>query len=303
MKNKLIVIIGPTASGKTDFSIALAKKLKTEILSADSRQFYKEMKIGTASPTLAELAQAPHHFVGHLSVTDNYSVGQYENDALTLLNKLFQKHEMLILSGGSGLYIDAVLQGLNKFPDVPAEVRNLVERLFKDEGLPAIQQLLREKDPAYHSRVDLQNPRRLSRALEICLSTGKPYSSFLSHEKSPRFFSHFLVGLQPERSKLYKKIDARVDKMISNGLEAEVRTLLPYKNTTALQTLGYREWFDYFEGKATRQETLNAIKQNSRRYAKRQFTWFKKYDALWFDPDHTSDDDRIKEILKKIDHS
>lgn len=297
---KLLVVLGPTASGKTALSIALAQKLQTEILSADSRQFFKEMQIGTAAPTPEELALAPHHFVGHLSVTDNYSVGQYEIDALKVLKNLFQQNDTAILTGGSGLYIDAVLYGLNKFPDTKPESRVFLEKKLKNEGISTLQQMLLENDPEYYDRVDLQNPRRLIRALEVCLSTGKPYSSFLNSEKKPRAFKPVLVGLLPERSRLYKKIDHRVDKMIGDGLEEEVRSLLPYKNTNALQTVGYREWFAYFDGNATYNETVTRIKQNSRRYAKRQFTWLKKYDVLWFDPDLTTQQQRIEAILKKI---
>lgn len=297
---KLLVVLGPTASGKTALSIALAQKLQTEILSADSRQFFKEMQIGTAAPTPEELALAPHHFVGHLSVTDNYSVGQYEIDALKVLKNLFQQNDTAILTGGSGLYIDAVLYGLNKFPDTKPESRVFLEKKLKNEGISTLQQMLLENDPEYYDRVDLQNPRRLIRALEVCLSTGKPYSSFLNSEKKPRAFKPVLVGLLPERSRLYKKIDHRVDKMIGDGLEEEVRSLLPYKNTNALQTVGYKEWFAYFDGNATYNETVTRIKQNSRRYAKRQFTWLKKYDVLWFDPDLTTQQQRIEAILKKI---
>lgn len=296
----LLVVLGPTASGKTALSIALAQKLQTEILSADSRQFFKEMQIGTAAPTPEELAEASHHFVGHLSVTDKYSVGQYETDALHLIDKLFQENNILILTGGSGLYVDAVLDGLNKFPDVKEETRIFLEHKFKKEGIATLQQMLLENDSEYYNKVDLQNPRRLIRALEVCHSTGKPYSSFLNSEKKPRAFKPVLVGLLPERSRLYKKIDKRVDKMIDNGLEEEVRGLLPHKNVNALQTVGYREWFAYFEGKATYPETVALIKQNSRRYAKRQFTWLKKYNALWFDPDLTTQEQLMEAILKKI---
>lgn len=297
---KLLVVLGPTASGKTAMSIALAQKLQTEILSADSRQFFKEMKIGTAAPTPEELVQAPHHFVGHLSVTDNYSVGQYEIDALKVLENLFQQNDTVILTGGSGLYIDVVLYGLNKFPDTKPETRVFLEQKLKNNGVKALQQMLLKNDPEYYDRVDLQNPRRLIRALEVCLSSGKPYSSFLNKEKNSRSFKTILVGLLPDRSKLNNKIDNRVDKMILDGLEDEVRGLLPFKNANALQTVGYREWFAYFDGKATYNETVACIKQNSRRYAKRQFTWLKKYDALWFDPDLTTQEQRIEATLKKI---
>lgn len=297
----MLVILGPTASGKTALSIALAQHFSTAIISADSRQFYKEMPIGTAAPTAQELAAAPHYFVQHLSVTQSYSVGQYEAEVADFLSKSFLHQPLLILSGGSGLYIDAVLNGLNQFPDIPSTVRQQLNQLFKQEGLEALQKMLKEKDPAYFEKVDAQNPRRLIRALEVCLSSGRPYSSFLTPTKPKRDFSPVIIGLNPDRKALYQRIDERVDAMLTAGLETEVRALLPYKHTNALQTLGYREWFDYFDGKKSYERVVEEIKQNSRRYAKRQLTWFKRYPATWFDPLTTKQADMVQRIAELIE--
>ncbi|PKP43781.1 MAG: tRNA (adenosine(37)-N6)-dimethylallyltransferase MiaA [Bacteroidetes bacterium HGW-Bacteroidetes-13] len=286
MKSRyLISIIGPTAIGKTALAIRLATIFDTDIISADSRQFFKEMKIGTAVPTSEELNVAKHHFIGHKSISDEYSVGHFEEEAIPLINKLFEKKNALILVGGSGLYIDAVLFGLDKFPEVDAKYRLQLDALLRENGIEALHKLLQEKDPIYLEKVDRNNPHRLIRALEVCLSSGKPYSSFLNQKKIKRNFQHLIIGLETEREKLYRRINKRVDQMVSDGLEAEAKSLYPYKQLNALQTVGYQEFFDFFDGKISKVEAIESIKQNTRRFAKRQITWFKKYDATWFEGD------------------
>ena len=286
MKSRyLISIIGPTAIGKTALAIRLATIFDTDIISADSRQFFKEMKIGTAVPTSEELNVAKHHFIGHKSISDEYSVGHFEEEAIPLINKLFEKKNALILVGGSGLYIDAVLFGLDKFPEVDAKYRLQLDALLRENGIEALHKLLQEKDPIYLEKVDRNNPHRLIRALEVCLSSGKPYSSFLNQKKIKRNFQHLIIGSETEREKLYRRINKRVDQMVSDGLEAEAKSLYPYKQLNALQTVGYQEFFDFFDGKISKVEAIESIKQNTRRFAKRQITWFKKYDATWFEGD------------------
>lgn len=279
----LISIIGPTAIGKTALAIRLATIFDTDIISADSRQFFREMKIGTAMPSPEELDAAKHHFIGHKSISDEYSVGHFEEEAIPLINRLFEKKNALILVGGSGLYIDAVLFGLDKFPEVDAKYRLQLDALLRENGIEALQKLLQEKDPVYLEKVDRNNPHRLIRALEVCLSSGKPYSSFLNQKKTKRNFQHLIIGLETEREKLYERINKRVDQMISDGLEAEAKSLYPNKQLNALQTVGYQEFFDFFDGKISKEEAIQSIKQNTRRFAKRQITWFKKYDATWFE--------------------
>ncbi|MDP2061296.1 MAG: tRNA (adenosine(37)-N6)-dimethylallyltransferase MiaA [Flavobacteriaceae bacterium] len=286
MKSRyLISIIGPTAIGKTALAIRLATIFDTDIISADSRQFFKEMKIGTAAPTSEEMVAAKHHFIGHKSISDEYSVGHFEEEAIPLINKLFENKNALILVGGSGLYIDAVLFGLDKFPEVDAKYRLQLDALLRENGIEALQKLLQQKDPVYLEKVDRNNPHRLIRALEVCLSSGKPYSSFLNQKKIKRDFQHLIIGLETEREKLYQRINKRVDQMVSDGLEAEAKSQYPNKQLNALQTVGYQEFFDFFDGKISKEEAIESIKQNTRRFAKRQITWFKKYDATWFEGD------------------
>ena len=278
---KLLYVAGPTASGKTSLAIALAKHFKSVILSCDSRQFYREMNIGTAVPTKEELKQVPHHFVQHLSVHDPYSVGDYTRDALTLLPRLFQKHEVVIMVGGSGMYADAVMYGLDEFPEVDPAIRPQLTVIYQQEGIEVLQDLLREHDLRHYQIVDKQNPHRLIRALEVSLSTGKPYSSFLGKKQSPDFFTAKTVIIDWERDQLYERINQRVEIMIKAGLEEEARDLLEHQQLNALQTVGYREWFSHFNGQWNREKTIEEIKKNSRRYAKRQTTWFRRAtDAL-----------------------
>ena len=295
-KPKLIYIAGPTASGKTALAIALAQHFETEIISCDSRQFYKEMSIGTAVPSDEELNTVPHHFIQHLSIVDNYSVGDYRTDVLKSLKKLFKKHNTLIMVGGSGLYADAVMQGLDEFPEVDPAVRPQLMAIFQQEGIEILQDLLRQHDIHHYQRVDRNNPHRLIRALEITLSSGKPYSSFLGKRVAPDFFDSQTIVIDWEREKLYERINTRVDQMIEMGLVDEAQGLYPQKNLNALQTVGYRELFAYFDGKIDEKFALEEIKKNTRRYAKRQVTWFRKYEGAIRFQAESSVNDLIKQL-------
>lgn len=279
----LIYIAGPTGVGKTKTAIGLAKAFDTEIISCDSRQFYKEMKIGTAIPTEEELAAVTHHFIQSISVEQVYTVADFENEAIATIEKLFDKKDTLIMVGGSGMYADAIMFGMDEFPEIPDEVRNQIRLFYETHGLEGLQELLREKDPKYYSRVDINNPMRLLRALEVCIASDKPYSSFLGQDRPERSFVSKMIILHCPRTVLYEKINARVDQMIKDGLEEEVSALIPFRDKAALRTVGYKELFPYFEGKCSLEEAVREIKKNTRRYAKRQITWFKKYDnALCF---------------------
>lgn len=284
MSKTLITIVGPTAIGKTSLSIELAKHYKTEILSADSRQFFKEMSIGTAVPSQEELEAAPHHFIQQISIEDTYSVGHYERDALKLLDELFSEHDVLILVGGSGLYVDAVLNGLDQFPEVTTGTRAKLEELLKTKGTAELQRLLQKKDPAYFQEVDIHNTQRVMRALEVCISSGKSFSSFRNQPKKPRDFHSIKIGLTANREIIYDRINKRVDIMINEGLLEEVKGLLSRKRLNALQTVGYRELFEYLEGDITLEKAIENIKTNTRRFAKRQLTWYRKDPKVhWFD--------------------
>jgi tRNA dimethylallyltransferase len=285
----LIYIAGPTGVGKTKTAIALAKAFDTEIISCDSRQFYKEMKIGTAVPTEEELAAVPHHFIQSKSIEEAYTVADFEKEAMATIEELFDKKDTLIMVGGSGMYADAVMFGMDEFPEVPQEVRNQIRLFYETHGLQGLQELLREKDPKYYTRVDINNPVRLLRALEVCIASDQPYSSFLGQERPERSFVSKMIILHCPRTVLYDKINARVDKMMKDGLEEEARALIPFKDYAALRTVGYKELFPYFDGESSLEEAINEIKKNSRRYAKRQITWFKKYDnALCFPANTTT---------------
>ena len=273
---QLIVIGGPTASGKTSTAIQLAQHFKTEILSCDSRQFFREMNIGTAKPNTEELAAVKHHFINSRSIQEDYSVGDYERDAIELLEKLFQQHDRLILVGGSGLYIQAVCEGLDQFPDVPNEIRDAVEQDFLENGLSYLQNELQEIDPTYYAQVDHQNPHRLMRAISVYRASGQAFSSFRKQAKTQRNFTPIYILLEWEREQLYERINQRVDLMLEEGLEEEVRSLVPYQHLTSLQTVGYQEFFNYFNGEIDRSEAIRLIKRNTRRYAKRQMTWFRR---------------------------
>ncbi len=284
VKPLLVCVVGATAIGKTAMAIEIARSFNTEILSADSRQFYNEMRIGTAVPTSEELQAAPHHFIQHKSITETYTVGDFETEALHLLNKLFLKHKLVVLAGGSGLYVDAVVKGLDYFPQIPQGIREELNREYQEKGITFLQTQLQQTDPTYFSQVDIENPHRLMRSIEVYRASGKPYSSFLNKEKKPRFFDTLFIGLQTERPVLYNRINQRVDNMMKEGLLREVESLLPYKHYNALQTVGYKELFDFLEGTVSLEEAVSEIKKNTRRFAKRQGTWFRKNkDIQWFD--------------------
>lgn len=282
----LIVIAGPTASGKTAFAIKVAKALNTVILSADSRQFYKEMSIGTAAPTEEELSQAKHYFVHHISIEDKYDVADYERDAIQLLEELFKTHDVVVMTGGSGLFIDAVCNGIDAMPDVEPEIRERVEKLYRDEGLHGMQEVLRRLDPEYFAIVDQQNPRRLQRALEVCYQTGKPFSSFRSGETVKRDFTIKKYALLWDRQALIKRIDKRVDMMMEQGLLEEAKSLYPKRHLNALNTVGYKELFAYLDGSCTLEDAVEQIKIHTRQYAKRQMTWLRKDNSYsWIMPE------------------
>lgn len=276
-KKHLIVLGGATATGKTAVAVRLAQALGTEVLSADSRQFYREMTIGTAKPSQEELGGVPHHFLDFRSVSEPYSVGDFERDALQVLEQIFQKKNLAILVGGSGLYLRAVYAGLDEFPSISSETKARVLAGEETGGLAWLQAQVAECDPVYFARVDRLNPARLRRALEVCFESGRPYSDFLTREKPRRNFETHLILLELPREELYARINARVDRMVAAGLEAEARALLPYRELPALHTVGYEEWFGFFDGTCTREETIEKIKQHSRNYAKRQATWFRKH--------------------------
>jgi len=282
----LIVIIGPTAIGKTELCIELAEALNTEIISADSRQIYKELNIGTAKPGKEELERVPHHFIGTKSIHDYYTAGMFELDVLELLEDLFKKHNQIIMTGGSGLYINAVCEGIDALPRVDPEIRNKLIEQYEKEGIQSLRHDLKKLDPDYYEIADLKNPKRLLKALEITVMTGKPYSSFLTRPKKERPFNILKIGLNKDREELYEAINKRVDKMIDEGLPEEAKELYKHKGANALNTVGYKELFDYFDGNITYQRAIELIKRNTRRYAKRQLTWFSKDEEIeWFHPD------------------
>jgi tRNA dimethylallyltransferase len=289
-KKHLIVIGGPTASGKTALAIRLAQHFSTEIVSADSRQFYREMTIGTAKPTPEELAIVKHYFINNLSIHDNYSVGDFEQDTVTILDSIFEKNKYAIIVGGTGLYLKAVCEGLDVFPITPLSIRSEFEALFEEKGIEYLQKMLQAVDCEYFMQVDIQNPNRLIRALSVWKTSGKPYSSFLTGNKTERGFTPIYICADMPRLQLYERINKRVDKMMAGGQLEEAQKLFPFKNLNALQTVGYAELFDYFEGKMTLLEAVDKIKQHTRNYAKRQVTWFRK-DAHWqyFAPENISD--------------
>ena len=276
-KKTLIYITGATGIGKTKVSVLLANKLNSEIISSDSRQFYKEMTIGTSVPSVNELKTVKHHFIQHMSVVEDYSIGNYEKDCIKIINEKFKIYDLLIMTGGSGMYADSVLYGLNKFPHINKKIRNNLISLFRKKGIEYLQEKLKEKDPIYYRKIDLNNHQRIIRALEVCVFTGKPYSSFLEKRKTDRIFNIKILIIEEDRNKLYKKINNRVDLMIKNGLEKEAKSLIKHQDKNSLQTVGYKEFFDFFNGNITRDEAILKIKKNTRNYAKRQITWNKKY--------------------------
>jgi len=298
MDRLLIAIVGPTAIGKTALAIKLAQYYGTEIISADSRQFFKELQIGTAVPLVGELEQAKHHFIQHISITEKYSVGHFEKDALNRLKTVFDEHKIAIMVGGSGLYVDAVLKGLDNLPKIEPSIRQELNVKLAENGLQELQELLKTHDPNHYNSVDLDNPQRVLRALEVCISTGKPYSSFLSKNKVKRPFNCLKIGISADREIIYDRINRRVDLMMEQGLEEEARSLYDQKELNALNTVGYKELFAYFEEKMTKTEAISEIKKNTRRFAKRQLTWYRKDpDIKWFD--HHYDLKKIIEVINQ----
>ncbi|MCH7402947.1 tRNA (adenosine(37)-N6)-dimethylallyltransferase MiaA [Belliella kenyensis] len=281
----LLVIVGPTAVGKTNLCLKLAKKFETEIISCDSRQFFKEMNLGTAKPTESELNQVKHYFIDSLSIFDDYDAKMFENEVLDLLNEKFQSKNLMIMTGGSGLYVDAICKGFDDIPEIDPSIRASLIQLFENEGIGVLQENLKKIDPIYYDAVDLNNPQRLMRAIEVYEGTGKPYSSFRSKKKVKRPFDIIKIGLRRDREELYDRIDQRMDDMIQQGLFEEASSLFPFKHLNALHTVGYSEIFRYLEGDYDREEAIRLLKRNSRRYAKRQMTWFNRDEEItWFDP-------------------
>ncbi len=307
-QKKLIVIVGPTAIGKTALSIALAQHFNCEVISCDSRQFFKEMQIGTAVPTTEELAGAKHHFIQNKSIFENYTVGDFEKEAVAKLDELYQNNDFAILVGGSGLYVDAVLKGFDEFPEINSSIRELVSTNYEKSGVHYLQEQLEQLDLNYFQELTntnpqtLQNPQRMMRFVEVCIGTGKPYSSFLNQNKNSRNFTPILIGLEAERSVIYDRINQRVDNMILEGLLSEAENLFSHKDLNALKTVGYRELFLYFEDEISLAFAIEEIKKNTRRFAKRQLTWFKKNEATkWFD--YLTDRQEIIKHINKIIHN
>ena len=280
----LITVIGPTAIGKTALAIAIARHFKCDIISADSRQFFKEMTIGTAVPSEEELAAAKHHFIQNKSIFESYTVGEFEREAIAKLDELFQTNDFAVMVGGSGLYIDAVLKGFDDFPDIDPEVRQAIIADYAQHGIEYLQNQLEKLDPVHYEKVAKENPQRLMRALEVCIGTGRPYSSFLNQKNNTRNFTPIIIGLEAKREQMYTRINRRVDIMVEEGLIEEAKALYLNRNLNALQTVGYRELFSYFDGEITEAFAIEEIKKNTRRFAKRQMTWFKRTEgAAWFD--------------------
>ncbi len=294
-KKHLIYVAGPTASGKTDVAISLAKWLQTEIISCDSRQFFKELKIGAAPPSNEQLQEVKHHFIQYLPVTQAYNAGAFGRDALVVLDDIFKSHDTAILVGGSGLYANALLYGFDDLPEADIELRKSLQHDLEQKGLNHLQEQLRALDPIYYAEADIENPHRVIRALEVIKSSGKPMSHLLKNKAQPTSFRATILVMDLLRETLYARINQRVDNMVENGLEEEAKSLLPFAHLQTLNTVGYKEWFAHFKGELTREEAIALIKQNTRRFAKRQLTWFRRYkDAVWVNPD---DLDAMKSIL------
>jgi tRNA dimethylallyltransferase len=302
-KKNLISVVGPTGIGKTRLAIDLAKHFNTEIISCDSRQFFKEMKIGTASPSEEELVEAPHHFIGNLSVEEYYSIGQYEEDALKKLNELFENYEVVILVGGSMMYEKAVIEGLNDLPEADEENQKKLNEIFENEGIEKLQEILNELDPEYFAVVDFHNHRRLLRAIDVIWQTNKKYSEQIAVSQDSRDFNTIRIGIEAPREELYDRINRRVDMMMEKGLLDEAKSLEKFKHLTALNTVGYAELFKYFDGEWDLDFSVSEIKKNSRRYAKRQLTWYRKADDIHYLPLGYSQEDfdgLIDSISKEI---
>lgn len=294
----LIVLAGPTAVGKTDLSVSLAEHFGCDIISGDSRQFYQEMSIGTAKPTPEEMRAVPHHFVDSHSIKDQINAGDFEKLALAQIEACFKTNSMVILTGGSGLFLKAVYDGLDQFPDISNEAKETVSKLYQTEGIEGLQRQLQQLDPDYYNTVDIQNPHRIMRALEVCLSSHQPYSNFLNQSTSSRPFKTFKIALNRDREELYDRINQRVDIMMKNGLLEEVQSLLPFEHLSSMQTVGYQELFPYLKNEISLAEAISLIKRNSRRYAKRQLTWFRREkDFEWF---HPSEKEEIIKFIEKV---
>ncbi len=287
-RNRLLVIAGPTAVGKTDTAIRVAKSLQTEIISCDSRQMYRELRIGTAVPDAVQLAEVPHHFIGNLSIHDYYNVSMFEQESLALLDDLFQKHETVVMVGGSGLYIDALCRGIDDFPTVDPEVRKTVMNWFEQGDIEYLRRQLRLLDPVHYEKVDLRNHKRIMKAIEVSLQTGKPYSSFLTSQKRNRNFQIIKIGLNRPREELFDRINRRTLIMMEEGLLQEAESLYPYKKLNALNTVGYKELFGYMDGIYDLETAIGLIQRNTRHYAKRQLSWFSRDpETIWLHPDDT----------------
>lgn len=282
-KKYLIAVVGPTASGKTGVAVKLAQHFNSVVLSADSRQFYTELSVGVARPTEEELQAAPHYFIADRTLHNPLTAGQFEKEALALLEKLYAEHDVVILAGGSGLFVNTLVFGADPMPRADEELRQTLQQNFETQGIEYLQNELQRLDPLYFEKVDKQNPLRLMRAIEVCLITGQPYSAQRTNQPKERFFETVFIGLDPPREQLYNQINKRVEDMLAQGLETEAKSVYPFKNLSALQTVGYQEFFDFFDGKIKRAEAVELIKRNSRRYAKRQMTWFRRNEKIrWF---------------------
>ncbi|MBP1616426.1 MAG: miaA1-2 [Bacteroidetes bacterium] len=299
---KLIVLLGPTGVGKTELSLRLAEYFSSPVLSADSRQIYKDMAIGTAAPTEEQLSRVKHYFVQQLEPTEYYNAAQFEKEVLDLLEKLHQQHPVVVLAGGSMMYIDAVCKGIDDLPNVDETLRRELKEKVQKEGLEPIRQQLRLLDPVFYNRVDLKNTQRLIHALEICLMTGVPYSTLRTNQSRQRPFQIVKIGLHRDREELYRRINLRVDEMIANGLEQECHNLSQYRGNNALNTVGYKEIYSYFDGECTRDFTIEKIKQNTRIYSRKQMTWFKRdKEICWINLSEKQQDEALKEIIAMVD--
>ncbi len=297
MENRLIVILGPTASGKTNLGVRLAEHLHTDIISADSRQIYRELSIGTARPDKEHLERIPHHFIASHSIHDYYNASMFEEEVLELLSKQFKQHKNILMVGGSGMYINAVCSGIDELPQVDQAIRDKLRKQYQDEGIESLRMQLKILDPAYYNTVDLKNPNRILKGLEISIMTGRPYSSFLTHTKKNRDFHILKIGLQTDRNLLYSRINQRVDEMISQGLIEEARQVYPLRTLNALNTVGYKELFAYFDNRISKEEAIELLKRNTRRFAKRQITWFQKdKDIHWF---KLTEENKMLELILK----
>ena len=298
MNNQLVTIIGPTAIGKTDLAIKIAEFYKTEIVSADSRQFYRELNIGTAKPSSSELSKIKHHLINNKSIQEQYNINDFEKDAIESINSIFKKNKVAVLVGGSGLFINSVLYGLDEIPEIDENLRKSIYSDMDSLGIKVLQEKLKLLDPNSYDNIDIDNPRRLIRALEVTIGSGKPYSSFLKKTKKNRNFNVITIGLNQDRAELYEKINTRVDNMIKGGLIDEVKGLYELKNLKTLNTIGYSEVFKYIDGIYSKDECINEIKKNTRRYAKRQLTWFKSIENVkWVSPNYD-----LKDVLNHIEH-